>query len=219
MITEYTECGIDEAGRGPVLGPLIVAGVCATTEQIAELAKIGVTDSKLLSPKKREALAPLIKQIVQSYEIREISVQDIDDRIKKNQSLTDLELFVTSDIVQKLKPVKVVIDCPSANKKTYKDSFVRHSSFPGECIVEFKADTNHVVVGAASILAKVKRDECISTIKKQIGIDCGSGYPSDPKTQLFLSEYYLTHKTLFRTSWESYKNCVSQKSQVLLTDM
>ncbi len=204
-------CGIDEAGRGPVLGPLVVAGVCATQNQIDELKQLGVTDSKLLSTKRREELFLSIKKIVNSYHIVEITPNQIDERVMIHKSLTDLELDATTQIIENLKPQKLIIDCPSTNKESYKQAVIQTSNFSGEIFVEFKADTNHVIVGAASILAKVTRDLEIKKIKTEIGIDFGSGYPSDSKTKFFLQKHWQTHSELFRKSWESYKN-MEQKS-------
>ncbi len=213
MSTQTHFCGIDEAGRGPVIGSLFVAGVCATQSQIQALSQLGVTDSKMLSAKKRVALYDKIINIVSSYHIIEITPAQIDNRVLLQKSLTDLELDATITIVQKVQPDSIIIDCPSANKESYKQIFLQKSHFQGEVTVEFKADLNHTVVGAASILAKVSRDKSIDELKEKLQINCGSGYPSDPYTQEFLKTYYDTYPEIFRKSWESYKTILSQNTQ------
>ncbi|MDO8510562.1 MAG: ribonuclease HII, partial [Nanoarchaeota archaeon] len=80
-------------------------------------------------------------------------------------------------------------------------------------IVEHKADVNYLPAAAASIVAKVIRDRHIEHLKKEIGIDFGSGYMSDPKTQDFLKKYYKKHPDLFRKSWQSYKNVENAAKQ------
>ena len=81
--------------------------------------------------------------------------------------------------------------------------------------VEHKADINHIACSAASILAKSRREKEVKKIKKQIGVDFGSGYSSDPVTCKFLSEYAKKHKDdgIFRQTWATWKNICSKKEQ------
>ena len=85
-------------------------------------------------------------------------------------------------------------------------------------VLEHKADLNYPVVSAASILAKVTRDAEIEKLKKQIGIDFGSGYMSDPKTVEFLKENYEKYPEIFRKSWFPYQELVNNKFQKSLTE-
>ena len=62
-------------------------------------------------------------------------------------------------------------------------------------------------------MAKVIRDRHIEHLKTEIGVDFGSGYMSDQKTQDFLKRYYKTHPHLFRRSWQSYKNVEENAKQ------
>jgi len=82
--------------------------------------------------------------------------------------------------------------------------------------MEHKADLNHLVVAAASIIAKVIRDRSIEKLKKKIGIDFGSGYMTDPKTKDFLEKYHDQYPSLFRRRWESYKDVEERKKQKTL---
>jgi ribonuclease HII len=77
-------CGADEAGRGPCFGPLVVAGI--VVENDTELVRIGACDSKQLTPRRRELLAPMIQKIASKYEIIVMPAADIDD-LRKTMTL------------------------------------------------------------------------------------------------------------------------------------
>ena len=85
-------------------------------------------------------------------------------------------------------------------------------------VLEHKADLNYPVVSAASILAKVTRDAEIEKIKKEIGVDFGSGYMSDPRTSEFLKKNYKKYPEIFRKSWAPYQKIIGAKSQKNLSD-
>jgi ribonuclease HII len=197
--------GIDEAGRGPVIGPMVMA-VCATEEEnLKSLEELGVKDSKLLSPQRREFLFDKIKELCK-YHIIILSPQEIDAALNdRSVNLNRLEAKTTADLVKKIDANKIIIDCPSNNIKAYKDLLVTLvGASSKELVVEHRADTNNVIVGAASILAKVTRDGELEKLRKKVGIDFGSGYPADPKTVEFLKENW--HKyDFFRKSWATYK--------------
>ena len=207
-------CGIDEAGRGPVIGPLVTAGVVIDDSDEQKLADLGVKDSKLILPKKREELFEKIKKIAKRFEIMVLSPQDIDAAlIDPDHNLNWLEADTTADVINKLKPEKVIVDCPSNNVDEYKEYIREQLNVDCELVVEHKADLNHLVVGAASILAKVTRDRAIAEIKEQVGKDIGSGYPADPVTKEFISENYDKHPEIFRKTWQTYKDVVARKEQ------
>lgn len=211
------QAGIDEAGRGPVLGPMVMAGVICTEEQVTKLKALGVTDSKLLSEKKREELFDQVKEIVTEYHVVSLSPKQIDAKETRNISLNDLEAEATITILQKINAKKAVVDCPSTNPPAYKAQL--QEELPGvELICEHKADLNYTEAAAASILAKVTRDRDIEKLKAKIGIDFGSGYPSDPKTKAFVQNHWDTHPELFRKTWKTYQNAVANASQKGLGD-
>ena len=106
-------CGVDEAGRGPVIGALVVAGVLV--ENDAELIRIGARDSKQLTPNQRETLAKQIKDIVVKYEIMVIPASDIDD-LRKVMTLNELEVSVFSKVIEKLKPDICYVDAADVNE-------------------------------------------------------------------------------------------------------
>ena len=114
--------GVDESRRGPVIGPLVISGATIEEKDEIKLKKLGVKDSKLLTPKKREELYPKILEIVKSYKIIEIWPAEIDAALESQElNLNWLEAHKTSQIINGLKPDKAFIDCPSPNKKRYED--------------------------------------------------------------------------------------------------
>jgi len=211
-------CGVDEAGRGPILGPLVMAAILIDEEGEKKLRWMGVKDSKLLSPPVREELFERIREIVLDFRIEVIEPDAIDLSLnEENFNLNWLEAETSARMVSELNPDKIIIDCPSVNIPAYKDYFSNRLSSgvkqKAELVVEHKADVNHIVVGGASIVAKVIRDKYIENIKNEIGIDFGSGYMSDPKTKDFLEKYYDKYAHLFRKTWQPYKDMEMAKDQ------
>jgi len=214
-------CGIDEAGRGPVLGPLVMCGILVKEEDLNKLVKLKVKDSKLLTKQKREGLFEKIKDVSYKCEIVEIHPDEIDNAVNNQDglNLNKLEARKTAEILNELKPDKAIIDAPSNNIKAYRQylfKFIKNKHI--ELILEHKADLNYPIVSAASILAKVTRDNEIDKIKKEINIDVGSGYMTDKKTVAFLEKYYEKYPYLFRKSWFPYKDILNKKFQSKLED-
>ena len=204
-----TIAGLDEVGRGPVIGPLVMCGVVVEEKDIPLLAEIGVKDSKLLTERKREALFEPIKKIVKSYKLIIIEPQEIDDAVNSaSLNLNFLEAIKTALILNELKPDKAIVDCPSNNIAAYKEYLQNLLTVKMDLTLEHNAE-KHLQVAAASILAKVTRDRIIETLKKKYG-DLGSGYPSDPKTKAFLLKNAKKYPELFRKSWATYKNLSQQ---------
>lgn len=199
--------GIEEAGRGPVIGPMVMCGVTIDSSNEEKLRAIGVKDSKLLSPRQREALVERIIGMTLSHHIVVLSPQEVDAAVtSKAMNLNWLEAEISARILTLLKPEKAILDCPSNNIKAYEMEVRRRlGGVPMQIIAEHKADVNYPIVSASSILAKVRRDEEIEKIKKIIGIDFGSGYPADPRTSHFLRQYWNKYPYIFRHSWSSYK--------------
>jgi ribonuclease HII len=208
-------CGVEEAGRGPVIGPLVMCGVVMDEKMVFELDAIGVKDSKLLSPQQRESLFDKIKQMADGFKIIILSAQDVDDTLNDpNMNLNWLEAKTSAKIINQLKVDKAILDCPSNNIEAYRNyvkKYIRNEKM--ELIAEHKADLNYTIVGAASILAKVTRDREIEKIKQKINKEFGSGYPSDPRTVKFLKENYDKHSEIFRKTWSSYKKVAEAKKQ------
>ncbi|MEK6947808.1 MAG: ribonuclease HII [Nanoarchaeota archaeon] len=213
-------CGVDDAGRGPVIGSMILAGVLIEESDIDKLKTLGVKDSKLLTQSKREELYKEIIKIVKDYKIIKIYPEEIDKALFSSTSnLNNLEGEKMADIINYLKPEKVIVDCPSTNKKAFTDFLNKRMKIKTEILCEHKADFLFPEVSAASILAKCAREEEVALIKKQLGFDCGSGYPSDPLTKEFLKNNWEKYPEIFRKSWSSYleySNGKKSKKQLTL---
>ena len=219
--------GIDDAGRGPVIGPMALAGCLIIKDMEEELRMLGVRDSKLLTPKKREWLAKKIKEKAISFFVVLTDPKEIDLKIKTGTNLNEIEAIKAAEIINELtreikEEVKVVIDCPSVNRESWKGDVMKRILKYENLIVscEHKADRDHVAVGAASILAKSAREEGIEKLKKKIGKDFGSGYPNDPVTKEFLKKYGEEHKKdgIFRETWATWKNRKKEKDQKKIGD-
>lgn len=209
---------MDEAGRGPMIGPMVMCGVLIDEKKESELVELGVKDSKLLTPAQREAMFARIQEIVDNFEIIILSPKDIDDALNDpNLNLNWLEAETTAKILNKLKPDKSFIDCPSNNVPAYTEYLENILETKTKLVVEHKADMKYPVAAAASILAKVTRDKEIEKLKKKYG-NTGSGYPADPVTKEFLQQNWNKCPEIFRKTWASYKKVVAQKSQKGLGD-
>ncbi|MBI2142160.1 ribonuclease HII [Candidatus Woesearchaeota archaeon] len=208
-------CGIDEAGRGPIIGPMVMAGVLVDEEGSESLKAIGVKDSKLLAIGRMRMLFGKIKGIAIRHKIVVVQPAEIDAALESDSlNLNWLEAHKSAEIINALKPEKAIIDSPSNNVVNYKRYLVKLLDNKGiEVAVEHKADLNHVECGAASILAKVTREDEIEKIKKKIGSNFGSGYLTDPLTKAFLEKNFDKHPEVFRKSWMPYKRAAGSRGQ------
>ena len=170
--------GIDEAGRGAVLGPLVVCCAFCKREDERKLKKLAAKDSKQLTPKQREDAYEKLKEFC-TFRWIEVSALDLNQMMKK-MSLNDIEAKVMAELIKKLGEADVMIDMPDRYSWTFRKRMERFGVKRFEA--EHKADENWPIVAAASICAKVTRDGKIEEIKKAT-MDFGSGYPSDPKTR------------------------------------
>jgi len=212
--------GIDDAGRGPVLGPMVMAGVLIDQKDEIKLLRLDVKDSKQLFPNKRKKIAKELTKFPHHLELTD--PKEIDKLMTSGTNLNTIEALKMSMIINKLmqdqtQKVKIIVDCPSTNIKTWTETlreFIIKKQLV-ELACEHKADENYPVVSAASILAKVRRDEEIQKIKKRINISIGSGYPSDPLTKEFLRNHgeHFVDKNIIRTQWATWKNIIKGKSQ------
>jgi len=203
--------GIDEAGRGCVMGPLVIAGVLINPKDQPRLLELGVKDSKLLSAHRRETLVGEIRRIAISTHMVKLTPKEIDKAVnnrKRLHKLNRLEARTMAEVIQTLKPDIAIVDAPDVLPHRYRRHIKECLPFPVQVISEHQADRNYPVVSAASIIAKVERDHAIEELKVQYG-DFGSGYMSDPKTKNFLfklarecSEY----PDFVRRSWKPAKS-------------
>ena len=216
MVTEELSIGVDDAGRGPVLGPMIIAGVLVDKNTLPIFKKLNIKDSKQLLPGTREKLAKEIKKLSLGIEVIKISPEEIDYAVQTpGFNLNKLEAIKMAEAINRLTEARtgdkitVYVDCPSNNINAWKNvllSYVKRKDMIFK--VEHKCDVNQIECSAASIEAKVTRDEEIEKIKKLIDEDFGSGYPSDPLTVEFLKKSMKKYKgmKIFRESWQTFKN-------------
>lgn len=207
--------GVDEAGRGPVLGPLVIAGVILEEKYLKSLIEAGLTDSKLVPKKKREILLQEILANAIGHHIIMIQPDEIDNNKQNGINLNQVEINAIITILQTLKGwSKAYVD--ACDRNTRKMESIIMDQVNGKVIAEHYADLTYPIVSAASIIAKVTRDREIEKAHKEVGVDFGSGYPNDPKTIKYLHTYYKEHKELpqiARKSWETSKRIIREFEQ------
>ncbi len=175
--------GIDEAGRGSVLGPLVVSGVALQQDRLKYLERLGLKDSKKISPNRRIALSRKIHRIADCHTVH-ITAKDIDSLRSRDVNLNEIEKIAINKIIGESTPATCFIDSMDViPERLTRELETMHPQV--KVLAEHKADDRYPIVSAASIIAKVERDRAIQEIKKKYK-DIGSGYPSDPKTIQFL---------------------------------
>jgi len=221
-MAEKLIAGIDEAGRGAVLGPLVVAGAAFSEDQIKELEKLGVKDSKLHSPKQRERLAVEIEKIAKSIVVIKVDACKIDSYRNAGTNLNMIEGMKFADIINIISPDACYIDLPEANGERFGNfirKMLRGNAVECKMTLEHKADVKYRVVSAASIVAKVERDRAIEELKKKYG-DLGPGYSSNDVTMKWLRDWYAKHKSyppIVRKTWLTAENVKGGDQQTRLS--
>jgi len=195
---------------------MVVAGVMI--EEGKETSLGDVKDSKLLSQKNRIILNRHIRNC-SKYEVIVVEPEIIDAAVLSGElNLNWLEAHKQADIINKLKPNKAIIDCPSVNCEKYKEylkNLIKNKDV--ELIVEHKADDKYPVCSAASILAKVEREKQVGDIKRKYG-NTGSGYPADPYTKEFIKNNWNKCPEIFRKSWSTYEKYARPDGQKGIND-
>lgn len=208
-------CGVDEAGKGSVLGPMVVAAVGAQSADV--FSDLGVKDSKDLTQKERERLFSLIKKRCRIAMVV-IPAEEI-DAIRREMTMNACVARAHAQVIEKLAPATAYIDACDVNPFRYAQTVRSHLTVPCELVSEHHADSTYPVVSAASIVAKVTRDREITKISKKFG-EIGSGYPSDPITIVYLSTYIDEHRApppIARKSWKTVIVMLAKKSQSSLS--
>ncbi len=209
-------CGVDEAGKGAVLGPLVIAGVCCDSDE--ECRELGARDSKTLSPDRREALYEVIRgrfptaiSILDARDVdRALSIMTINERLARAHAA----------VLQYLRPDTAYVDACDVNAARHGRTMRRFLVHKCVLVTEHKADDLHPVVGAASIIAKVVRDREMAILRSQFG-PLGSGYPSDPETRRYLEQYIADHHhppPFARRSWQTVAACLRSHEQTELSE-
>ncbi len=210
--------GIEEAGRGPLIGPMVMAAVSIDEKDEFKLDILGVKDSKQLTQIQRERIYKGILEMAKEYRTIIVDCNEIDKAVGSDETnLNWLEADKIADFINTMKADKAIIDCPSNNLTEYKKYIQKKLNKKVNVVVEHKADENYLVVGAASIIAKVIREKEIEKIKKKYNIDFGSGYTSDPYTIQFLEKNHDKYP-IFRKSWSSWKRVALKKNQKKLSE-
>ena len=213
-------CGIDEARRGPVMGPMVMCGAMIEDKDMPKLTALKPKDSKLLTKEEREELYPKLLSVLKYHKVIIMQPDEIDKAVHGHDglNLNKLEAKKQAEILNEFNPGKAIIDCPSNNIDSYRiylKKLIKNKKI--ELILEHNAE-RYPLVAAASIIAKVTGDREIEKIKKQIGMDFGSGYMTDPKTVEFLKNNYEKYPEIFRKSWFPYQELVNKKFQKSLSD-
>jgi ribonuclease HII len=206
---------VDEAGKGSVLGPLVIAAVGVSSENV--FAEVEVADSKLLSPKVRERLYSTIRKRFRVATVR-IDAHEIDE-IRVGMTMNACVARAHAQAIDKLSPAIAYVDACDVNAFRYADMVKSHLEKRCEIVSEHNADQTFKVVSAASIVAKVTRDRVITALSKKYG-EIGSGYPSDPVTIAFLSAYIDEYKCpppIARKSWKTVTAMLGKKQQSQLS--
>jgi len=220
--------GVDEAGKGPVLGPMVAAAVLADPADLPA----DVDDSKRIAPSRREAIDAAVREAdavavgVAFVEPAEIDRPDTDMntltvRGQARAVRAALDAGVVADLVDPADPVRVVADAGDTSEARFArrlGEFVADGDTAGDDAPDHPAvdvsaahgaDEDDPVVGAASVVAKVARDERMAAIDADYpAYDAiGSGYPSDPATRDFLRAYVDDHGEVPDCARRSWATC------------
>jgi ribonuclease HII len=204
-------CGVDEAGKGPVLGPMVIAAVACSDQQ--ELSVLGVMDSKALSPRKRQELFLLIKERYR-YTVVIRTAADI-DRLRQEMTMNEITARAHAEAASSLGCEEVFLDACDVNEVRYGHTVGGYIRYPCTITAKHRADQQFPVVSAASIVAKVVRDGLVKDLEEEYG-EIGSGYPSDPVTVTFLEDYIRKNgkpPAIARTSWATVKKMMQKIGQ------
>ena len=200
--------GIDEAGRGPVVGPMVIAGFALPESRLPELVELGVRDSKKLSPKRREKIGAALRELEDAVIVEEVVPPEEIDRAVRNRSITlnGLEIMKMAAIIERVGPAEAYIDLLGTSEERFQSSIRRLIDHSCRIMAANCGDDRFPVCAAASIIAKTRRDAEIARLnvihEAHYG-PIGSGYPGDPKTRAFLKAA-SAEPEIFRRSWASF---------------
>jgi len=214
--------GVDEAGRGPVIGPMVLVLAVIDESKLGKLEELEVKDSKELSPERREELYPEIVKLLDDLVIVKILPAEIDAFVEGRGGLNELEALKTAQMVTQAKkrPEILYVDAPDPNPAKYVQRIERYLQDPPRIIAENGADAKYPIVSAASIVAKVERDREVKKIEERYG-SFGTGYPHDDRTVHFLEN--LVQKNggfpgIVRKSWSTAKRILERGTQRSILD-
>jgi len=213
--SDARRAGVDEAGKGPVLGSMFAACVVADPADLPE----DVGDSKDIAPERREELATAIRDCAAAVAVSEINVERIDD------PETDMNTLTVAAHAEALGAVATdglatYLDAGDTNAVRFERRVADRVEADLDCKAEHGADESYPIVGAASILAKVARDAHVAELAVEYG-EVGSGYPGDATTREFLEAYVAERGQLpacARETWQTSRDVRRQADQAALAD-
>jgi ribonuclease HII len=176
--------GVDEAGRGSFLGPLVVGGFAVDDSEVDALRACGARDSKQLSPSAREEVYARIAHLGTLASVA-LSPRTV-DRAVKDGGLNELEADAFGQVIRKLGCEEARVDACDTNEARFGRRVALRAGPGIRVVARHHADRDDPVVGAASIVAKVRRDRAIARLRTSLGGGIGSGYPSDAQTVAFV---------------------------------
>lgn len=197
---DFKVLGIDEAGRGSVLGPLVVGGFLTEQSRLNELSALGVRDSKLLSPNRREEIFDELQTVGERLAIP-IPPLQVDAAVARGE-LNLLEAKAFAQLVSMTDAKEVYVDACDVRPGRFGRRVKAFAGTPARIVSAHHADRDRPIVSAASIVAKVCRDRAVSRLRFRLESDFGSGYPSDARTQRFVKDHLSA--TVERVSWLRY---------------
>ena len=195
---------------------MVICGYLIDEGEENVLRQIGARDSKLLSDQRRRELSVLLKKAARDFMMITISASELDSMMEE-KNLNRIEISKMQEIINLLRPDMVVIDCPETNTEKFCEKMRQGLSVRSLMLrCENHADRNHPVVSAASILAKVTRDDALEKIKKEVGFDFGTGYSHDERTVKFVREWYEKHHSFpdwVRKKWATSRNIAKEHAR------
>ncbi|MFB6190432.1 MAG: ribonuclease HII [Candidatus Nanohaloarchaea archaeon] len=214
--------GVDEAGRGPVIGSMFIGGFVVEESGIDDLEELGVKDSKKLSNKRRDLMDEELPGIGETF-LKEVTASTIDE-LREVMTLNDIEVQAFAEVIAESGADKVIVDLPEPDA----DRFIRklRKELPPrfedvKFVAEHGADEDYPVVSAASIVAKSARERHVEELKDKYGFDFKSGYPHDEEVTVFLHKYLDEYGELpdeTRRSWSTAQRIVKEHEQGDLND-
>jgi ribonuclease HII len=188
---------------------MVIAIASISREKEELLVRMGVRDSKALTPSRRRALRALLERVLDYYAVRVVEPAEVDEAVSKGQ-LNLLEARIIAELVRRaaseVELEVVYVDSPDPVPERFERLLTSLIGEGVRVVAENGADAKYVVVGAASIIAKTERDRIVEELKRKYG-DFGSGYPSDPKTREFAERWLREHgepPPFARKSWSTW---------------
>jgi ribonuclease HII len=162
------------------VGPLIVGGFCLSADRLPELVALGARDSKQLTPGARERVFAGLGALGTQVHVV-LSPRTVDRAVHRGR-LNELEVDAFAQIVREIAPDVAYVDACDTNERRFGARVARLAGGTARIIARHHADRDFPVVGAASVVAKVRRDRAVARLRERLGVDLGSGYPSDDRT-------------------------------------